>query len=264
MSTQHVEFRYPDDISSNHYTHRKIIFHVKNQRLFPRFEELKTEVSELESEAANYIVNNIEDLKKLLEEATKDNGAPECTITLPLPNEISDTQGHGWSTEKGIIGTVGAKYESMGIGGVNVSKFLGTTSDTLGTRKPLADPGYFQNYNGSEPRNFKMTFDFVPRNPEEAKSMMLIINTFKAYSSPKTFGFGIGILAPYFFDIEISNPYISSLIRLDNMVITEVTVNYAADGAMQFLPDGTPKHTQLSLSLTERRMKTFDDYTLST
>ena len=31
------------------------------------------------------------------------------------------------------------------------------------TRKPLIDPGYFQNYSGSEPRTFAMTFDFVPR-----------------------------------------------------------------------------------------------------
>lgn len=210
-------------------------------------------------------------------------GMTICTICLPLPNELTDTQQHDWNTAKGITGTVlggmenqsisqavggklaakisGAASVLPGVGagieagaGMEVQQALGAMADSAGLRKPLADPGYFQNYTGSQPRTFQMTFDFVPASPQEAKAMIEIILKLKEHSAPQLMAGGVSMLAPNYFDIELSNPYISGMASIKGVVLQNIVVNYGADGAMQQYPDGTPKYIQLGLTFVERKM----------
>lgn len=206
------------------------------------------------------------------------------TFVLPLPNELTDTQQHDWNTAKGITGTVLGGMENQSISqalggkigesiastgaeslpvigagiaaglGMEVQQALGAMSDAAGMRKPLADPGYFQNYTGSQPRTFNMTFDLVPANPREARDVIEIILKLKEFSAPELTS-GVSMLAPHYFDIDISNKFISGLANMNGVVLQNMVVNYSADGSMQQYADGTPKYIQLGLTFVERRMQ---------
>jgi hypothetical protein len=143
---------------------------------------------------------------------------------------------------------------------MEVQQALGAMSDSAGLRKPLADPGYFQNYTGSQPRTFNMTFDLVPATPEEAKEIIHIIMKLKQFSAPYLQAGGVSMLAPNFFDIDISNPYISEMAQIKGVVLQNLVVNYGADGAMQQHPDGTPKYMQIGLTFVERKIMHAQQY----
>jgi hypothetical protein len=144
--------------------------------------------------------------------------------------------------------------------GVSINKALGNIASATGTRKPLIDPSYFQNYSGSAPRTFSMLFEFAPKNLEEAQNAVNIIMSLKRYASPSRTS-GVSLLAPYFFNIKLSNDIISGMAKFDRCVISDIAVDYGADGAMQQFHDGTPKYMTLQLSFQEADMTTADDYT---
>lgn len=292
-----VNLSFPDYITAAAYKHRRVIINVieaetatdgvaaainrAKEDLIGLGKAIAGDAGSLEDTLANQRIN-----------AEKESGKTIFSIMLPLPNELTDTQSHDWTTSKGIIGTALGGIESNSVsniagkvsagafeaaelaagalsplgggvsalGGMEIQQALGAMADSAGLRKPLADPGYFQNYTGSQPRTFDMSFDFVPRNANEAKNMIAIIMKLKEYSSPEKMPGGVSILAPHYFDIEISNEYISGLASMRGVVLQNIVVNYGADGAMQQFPDGTPKYIQLGLTFNERKMRTADYY----
>lgn len=187
-------------------------------------------------------------------------------IALPLPNELSDSQDHQWEQNEGFVGSVVKGIENKVASGITnnyvksavglFSKKGGELATQTGFRKALVNPGYFQDYNGSTPRNFTLSWDLIPANPEEAESIITIIYNLKKYTLPTSIGGGTTLLSPYFFEIVINNPRIDALINMTNVVCTNLTVNYAADGGLQFLPDGIPKYIKLSMSFAERTLVT--------
>lgn len=188
-------------------------------------------------------------------------------IALPLPNELSDSQDHQWETSKGF--TASASEAFLG-GGQNsvirpllnkyVFKRTGQFSTETGLRQPIVNPGYFQDYTGSMPRTFNFSWDLIPNNPEEADSIMTIIYNLKKYTLPTSIGMGLALLSPYFFEIVINNPRIDALMNMTNVVCTNLSVNYSADGALQFLPDGIPKYIKLTMTFVERTLVTSEFY----
>ena len=174
-------------------------------------------------------------------------------LTLPMPNNLVDAASHDWSADKGIIGSIADKLSTGSVAGA-VGKGVSVVSDMSGMRKPLADPGYFQNYVGTLPREFNLSFDLIPANTEEASAIYVIINFLKKYSAPST-STGTGImLAPHYFKIEFTNPYINTLMRAEDVVLKGISVDYGADGSMQQTPDGIPKYIKLDLTFAERHV----------
>jgi hypothetical protein len=88
----------------------------------------------------------------------------------------------------------------------------------------------------------------------------MIVMKLKQYSSPSKMVGGVSLMAPYFFNIEISNPYISAMAKFDRVVLKNITIDYGADGAMQQFGDGIPKHMSMNLSWQEGDMTTMEDY----
>ena len=283
---------YPEYLNSKDgaYKYRKLTMNVVEMKTFSdgigtaltkAKDRAKSVVDAFDSRETDSPDELIENLNKSYDKMV--DGNTIYTIVLPLPNELTDTQQHDWNTEKGIVGTaIGGMEEQsaasamsgtigesivgkasvvplVGAGiaaaaNMSVSQAIGSMADSAGLRKPLGDPGYFQNYTGSQPRTFNMTFDFVPANPTEAKTIFTIIMKLKEYSSPTLVSGGVSMLAPNFFDIDLSNKYISGLANIKGVVLQNIVVNYGADGAMQQHPDGTPKYIQLGLTFVERRM----------
>lgn len=290
--------QFPDVISD---TNRKITFSVWNPNTVDSndystafntaMEGVKNTVSKSDIITPNNSQINISSRKGTLHD----------TITLPLPNSIRDSQGHYWGLEEGIIGTLlgsitkesvgsmiakagggigesvsnfGNKFSLLGngikaitnqigsrISNVSVDQALGSLSASKGFRKPLADPGYFQNYSGSKPRSFSMSWDFTPQSKEESQKIFDIITSFKYYSSPSTFiGSGITLQAPCFFTMKISNVWLENLILPGRVVITDINIDYGSEGGMVLHNDGFPKMISFAISFSDLTMRYAEDY----
>ena len=203
------------------------------------------------------------------------------SITLPYPNALADNQSHSWNTLSTLTGELAQSLESNTVGirsskdydgkskygtleklsQTQVSKGISRIAQALGVRKPLADPGLFQTYNGSTPRVFNMSYQFVPLNQGEAQTIKDIIMWFKAYSSP---GFVQNVpimMSPYIFSIDFSgNQYISEMFNMKECVLTNMSVDYGADGAFSLFADGFPKQINMSLSFAEARVTYGEEY----
>jgi len=284
-------YSYPHDIRDDKYKHRRVTINVMKPGQQSSVSEAERKALDDLKSAADGVIeaaDSVFSIKQNLDFNSKsDEGETLDTLVLPLPNSFSDTQSHGWSLDTGILGSIGKNVTDIDVGaiaggflgkvagkvlggrgtgignitnGLSIDKVLGASTSALGLRKPIVDPGYFQNYGGSEPRAFDMEFDLVPRSAEEAEQIIMIVMKLKQYSSPSRVLGGVSVLAPYYFNISISNDYVKAMSNFDRVVLTNISVDYGADGAMQQHADGVPKYMKLSLSWAEVDMTTAQDY----
>jgi hypothetical protein len=241
-------------------------FDGNKEKFFDELEKKSSQVSDIVKNSANVWKSG----KKVADIRTTDidkntkritQADPIYAVCLPLPNELMDQQSHRWEMETGLIGQLaGAAVDKASIKNVGINKLLGEASMSFGFRKPLVDPGMFQNYGGSAPRNFNFSFDFIPNNADEALSIMNIILNLKKFSLPRSIIGGVSLLAPFIFEIEIGNENMRKLINMNDVVMTEIGVNYGADGNMQMFSNGMPKFIQLTLAFAERSLVTSEFY----
>lgn len=197
----------------------------------------------------------------------------DSSVTLPYPISLSDNQNHNWENTEGLISQatsniLGASGESLSGKGGFVQKILGDNKkmygalmNSLGVRKAVIDPGYFQNYNGSTPRSFTMAYTLVPQSQKEAQTIKDIILWFKQYSSPTFISNSPLMGAPFVFNISFAgNQYISDMFKMDKCVLTGISVDYASDGSFMLYKDGFPKQIGLALNFAEVELKYAQDY----
>lgn len=187
-------------------------------------------------------------------------------IGLPLPNDINESQSHDWSAVTGAVSdaiTKGVNKIAAGMTGDNediAMKAIGEGASKLGFRKPLVDPGYFQDYTGSQPREFTFAWDLIPNNADEAAQINKILWNMKKYTLPKSTINGLSLAAPYTFEITIGNDEISKLMGLNQVVCKNLSIQYSADGSLQMVGDGQPKWIKLSATFAERISQTSNLY----
>jgi len=295
-----IEYAYPTDITDDQFEHRHVKIYVKMASSSKDSASALSKAYDDDSYISSFLKSaesTMTEISKNLDSWSRSSeGETESVIVLPLPNSFVDSQNHGWSVETGVLGAIGESMMSANLasgitsltrmipqlknstgrigGGINkgldiidsftgditVNKVLGSSTSSMGLRKPMIDPGYFQNYSGSTPRTFSMEYMFIPRNKTEAETILTIITKLKQYSSPSKSINGVSIKAPSFFKIDISNNYIKPLINMARVVLTNISVDYGADGFMQQTGDGIPKQISLSLQWAEVDMKTLQDY----
>ena len=197
----------------------------------------------------------------------------DSSVTLPYPISLSDNQNHNWENTEGIVSQatsniLDASGESLNGKGGFVKKVLGDSKkmygalmNSLGVRKAVIDPGYFQNYNGSTPRSFTLAYTLVPQSQKEAQTIKDIILWFKQYSSPTYISNNPLMGAPFVFNISFAgNQYISDMFKMDKCVLTGISVDYASDGSFMLYKDGFPKQIGLTLNFAEVELKYAQDY----
>lgn len=156
-----------------------------------------------------------------------------------------------------LLGKVNGVVNSV----INSSgKVVANASSAFGFRKPLIDPGWFANYQGTRPRIFNMSFDFIPNNENEANNILNIIINLKKFSLPTTSVNGVLLMAPYTFEIIFGNERIERLINLSNVALQNLEVNYSADGSMQMFGNGMPKYIRVSMQFLECNVVTSEFY----
>jgi hypothetical protein len=270
--------KYPEDIGLPAFRNKRITINVYSHFSSKDAKAAKNYAKKILGDALSYVpeINETVDqytnnLEANMRQKSSKKGVLKASITLPLPNIFQDSQSHGWSTESGIVGTIGQSVTSIDVGsiaskilgshgsGLSADKVIGAAASSFGVRKPIIDPGYFQNYTGSDPRSFTTEFNFIPSSKTEAESIISIIMKLKQFSSPQK-SLGIFLLAPHFFEFKFDNGYINALVKMGRVVLKDISIDYGADGAMQMTGDGIPKFITMSLIWQEVDLTTSHDY----
>lgn len=289
-------YYYPQDINNDEFAFRRVIFMAVTGKDITQNRE--------------YIYEKYKKNPKDFESQVKG------IVTLPLNSNISDSQSHSWSessyfdaiaeSAEGIVNTFTKKGSLAGkstgdfisnIQKISDAKVIGAVSDMIGVRRPLLNPGYFQNYSKSSLRSFSFSFTFVPENKEESKQIIDIVRFFKRCSSPSrmlnsnfpiytalsenfgTLGTAIGtvgplgaldgtltalgnlvMLSPMTWEIYVCNDNIRNLMSFTRCVCTNVSVTYGESEKVAMFEDGMPKEIKLSLSFSEGQLQFADAY----
>lgn len=265
-----INNRYPLNITDAAYETRSIKLFVKNNEVFSNVGKLFDAVSKGDTLQTSQAVLQVhEDVKGTFKgfSSKNSNQSTVWCCALPLPDQLEDSQTHNWSSSNGMVSEI-ASEKLRDLSSTIGKGFLGNSFDIakgarelaarMGTRQPIINPGYYQDYTGSDLRTFNFSWTFIPNNAIEAKEVVTIIKNLKRFSSPTHHN--VALLSPYTFDIFIGNPVIDDLMRMQDLVITSLGVTYAEAGGLQFLPDGSPKVTNLKISFAERRLLTAEEY----
>lgn len=187
-------------------------------------------------------------------------GTTICGIALPYPDNFQESSSQNWSSSKGVIGTVQGSFmdKTLPIVGMNVSKFVGQVQKSQGVRKPVVNPGYFQDYEGPDVRQFSFQWTLIPNSIEEAREISLIIYNLKKFMSPTSQGFDTILLEPFSFNITMMNQGINQVQGLDLLVCKNLSVDWASKS--ELYPDGSPKQVTLKMEFQERSALMQNDY----
>lgn len=216
---------------------------------------------------------------------------------LPLTAAISDDQSHTWTEGSYLSAITGASNNMAGwskggdavkglkgkvgrfFGGVSSvinfmgesSEKLGVLSDAFGVRKPMLNPGQFQNYSGSGLRSFSFDFTFIPESEKERDQVINIIKFFKRCSSPSTPKWSMEtekdsitsrmvMLAPMTWEVFVCNKTVNDLLSFHKCVCTKVSVKYGDSEKVAMFKDGMVKQITLGLSFSECELQTSRSY----
>lgn len=233
--------------------------------------------------------------------------SPDYYITLPIPQSISDSTSVTWGEDN--IGPVEAAGVAVGAAAIqNPSEAGGKTIDALKSMGLKLDQNTIASINtymaakavsqlggnvsaqglltratgqvlnsnlellfqGVNLRTFPFTFEFAPRNTDEASMVKRIIRTFKQSMSPKNGGAGTGtntnlglfISSPKVFQLEYRSgngphPFLN---QFKPCALSDMTVNYTGSNTYATYADGTPVHITMSLTFKEINPVYFEDY----
>jgi hypothetical protein len=204
----------------------------------------------------------------------------KTAIALHIPNQLSIRYGVQWSEDdtsmlamanaagteiaKAVTGN-GKLKETAGVAqSVITNLTLAHGPNAAGNSAALglaANPKKEQVFKGVDFRTFSFDYQFFPRNPQEAKNVMNIIQEFKYHMHPEfkdTNNFVY--IYPSEFDIMYyaNGKENKNLHRHTSCVLTEVNVNYTPNGLFTTFPDGQPTQINLTLSFRELALLTKD------
>lgn len=211
----------------------------------------------------------------------------DTVIDLFLPPSIQTQYSSAWKTEN--LGMTGAALEAaygLGQGGWTEQQgTLDTIKNTMATAVPsiaskafdlitrsntesvrqmvtgtVANPYMEVMFEGINSRAFNFTFKMIPRNSDEQYTIRDIVKQFKFHQAPEVRYAGQSNywLFPSEFDITFlykgaENPWVH---RISTCALTDVQVEYTAEGQYTSHKDGSPFSTTLTLSFTEMEVLT--------
>jgi hypothetical protein len=116
-------------------------------------------------------------------------------------------------------------------------------------------------FTGVELRGFQYSWTFSPRSSQESRELNEIFNYIRKASLPSYIYGKIGLNYPKEVQVDfIGNGIEKFVFGTKRTVITDVQINYAADGHPSFYKDGAPTSVYLQITLKEVAIRTADDY----
>lgn len=140
------------------------------------------------------------------------------------------------------------------VGNAIASQILKKNTGLSAAAKAAANPRKEQIFKGVDFRRFTFEYQFAPRNPNEAATVMNIIYQFKYHMHPEFKDASNFIYVyPSEFDIEyfFGSSQNANINKISSCVLTEMNVNYSPNGVFTTFPDGTPTQINLTLQFTE-------------
>jgi hypothetical protein len=203
----------------------------------------------------------LESLKDLSEPPALNKATKSYTIVLPMPLELADKVENKYVEELGIAGKIAEMASGTSIGGIAAAA-IRTVANNTGLAKPIINPGFQQDYQGTSPRTFSFSWEFVPVDANESKTIMVILSILKYWSLPKEKGVILHSTGIVKFSFGINNKHaMNALIAPSKLgcVINSLDVSYG-DSNMQLYQDGMPKIIKVTINLTERRPLSRGDF----
>lgn len=256
------KYYYPGNINDDQFENRRVIFLALTGK---------------------DICKERDDIYKKYKETGEEGleGQVDGIVTLPLNENISDSQGHNWGqadyassifgAASGLLGTSDHAEVLKGIASSTQQAVEGTAAaamfDALGVRRPMINPGLYQYYQGSGLRSFKFSFTFIPENREETEQVISIVRFFKKCASPsqplkltneanlmEKLSESV-MLSPHTWEIFVCNNTINELMSFHKCACTEVSVTYGDSEKVSMFEDGMPKQITLSLDFAECQLQ---------
>ena len=242
------------------------------------------------SKATSGITDEI-DTQKNITSKTPNGSISNSAIAIYMPPgiKVNYNQNYDNDTETGLAGDVQQAFTDMksaenvrdkiiaGFEGISGGVFrqageaVGEFVSLAGAGDPVRftmkrfgtaiNPRNEAFYNTPTQRTFSYTFDFWPRNEDEARAVEDIIFIFK-YNSAPGLASGDGLfVTPNYFKISYmhnnkENPHIH---KIGAVFCTSVDVDYSPDGQYTTFDDGRPVHTKLTVNFLEDRILTKRD-----
>jgi len=263
---------FPDDIMSKNFNNKRLYITIYKSKsvedietqlknTYNRAKDKMSAASKTEGDAIDKTKAVASSIGSILNEVEEFKGEEKLIIALPLPNELSDSQAHGFSTDTGIVKDVVDTADDIASGliGFSINKAIGRIASTLSVPRVLANPGYFQNYTGSEPRTFSFSFKMIPKSRKEADTIIEVIKQLKKHSSPSITANSI-MRAPNFFHFWFSNDTLQILTGIRPCIISDIATNYAGSGILETTMDGMPKQIDITITIKELRTITEDKW----
>ena len=215
------------------------------------------------------------------------------SITLPVPSQVGDTNAAnygssslnnmaagaldtaqnfiGGNVEGGVSATENVIRETLG-SGMAEKYFASQAISALGanismdqllarTEGNILNPNMELLFSGPSLRQFKFSFKFTPRFDQESNEVKMIIKAFKKNMSPR--GGGMFLKTPNIFGIR----YLGNggrdhqfLNKFKLCALTNMSVNYTADGVHATYSDETPVAMIMDLSFQELTPVYNEDY----
>ena len=151
--------------------------------------------------------------------------------------------------------TAKATSSALGVLGGNVSTAQLLARETGN----IFNPNMELLFNGPTLRSFNFSFKMTPRSPEEAQECKNIIRSFKLNMAPKTKntgsigGSGVFLKTPNVFELRYmkggrEHPFLH---KFKQCFLTNVSVNYTAEGVYTTYDDASPVSMTIDLSFKE-------------
>lgn len=126
-----------------------------------------------------------------------------------------------------------------------------------GVRQVIFDPGYWQSFQGVQPRGFTLSWDIIPENHEDAINGLEMCARIREFSLPQSVS-GVELLSPCYWQVDWSNKYLDSQTLYSNLVVKNIEVDYAQNG--EWHGASTPKMFRIVISFEEAKAPTADIY----
>jgi hypothetical protein len=152
----------------------------------------------------------------------------------------------------GVTEAIGMAMESSGVVGE------GFKDVALFSAGLALNPQFEMVFKSTPNRDFQFDFKFVPRNLEEAKEVLAIIQTFRFHAAPEIAAAGIGryLVPPSEFDIEFyyKNAPNNNIPKISTCVLESIDVNYTSAGSWTTFDGGIPVEIYMQLNFKEVEM----------
>tara|TARA_Y100001972_G_scaffold45232_1_gene55877 strand:- start:1602 stop:2639 length:1038 start_codon:yes stop_codon:yes gene_type:complete len=273
--------QYPLDLGNTELGH-----YIMFESGFLRYQAQQDDMFNVSADASELGANNT-----IITSKTPNGSITTSAIAIYMPPgiKVNYSQSYDNDTETGLAGDVQQAFSDAkraedtkdaiikafeGVsGGVfrQAGTFVGEFVSLAGAGDPVRftmkrfgtaiNPRNEAFYNTPTQRTFSYTFDFWPRNEDEARAVEDIIFIFKYNSAPGlTSGDGL-FVTPNYFKISYmfnskENPFLH---KIGAVFCTGVDVDYSPDGQHTTFDDGRPVHTKLTVNFLEDRILTKRD-----